>query len=320
MKTYLITGGAGFIGTNLTKELLELGNKVIVLDNFNDYYDSSIKENNIKEFLDNPNYKIYKGDIRNIFDIKEVLDNNNVDVIIHLAALVGVRSSLSNSYEYNHTNVDGTIIILDEAKIHDIKNVIIASSSSVYGNNQIPFTEDMETNNIISPYAKTKRECEKIAHEYHDKYNINIICLRFFSVYGPHQRPDEAIHKFVDLMYQDKTIPLYGDGTSTRDYTYVGDIVDGIIKSSDYLFNNDDVYDVLNLGSSSSISLNKLIDILSDELKIKPHIANYPIQPGDVNHTKADITKAYKLIGYKPKYKIEDGIRNFIKAYKDEHR
>lgn len=320
MKTYLITGGAGFIGTNLTKELLDQGNRVIVLDNFNSYYDNSIKKNNIKPFLNNPNYILYKGDIRNIFDIKEVLDNNNVDVIIHLAALVGVRSSLNNSYEYNHTNVDGTITILDEAKIHNIKNVIIASSSSVYGNNSIPFTEEMETNNIISPYAKTKRECEKIAHEYHDKYNINIMCLRFFSVYGPHQRPDEAIHKFVDLMYQDKTIPLYGDGTSTRDYTYVGDIVDGIIKSSNYLLSNKDVYEVLNIGSGNSISLNNLVELLINELNINPTIKKCSVQPGDVDHTKADITKAYKLIGYKPKYTIKEGIHKYIKSYKEEHR
>lgn len=320
MKTYLITGGAGFIGTNLTKELLDQGNRVIVLDNFNSYYDNSIKENNIKPFLNNPNYILYKGDIRNIFDIKEVLDNYTIDVIVHLASLVGVRPSLNNPYEYNHTNIDGTIVLLDEAKIHNINNIIIASSSSVYGNNPIPFNEDMETNNMISPYAKTKRECEKIAHEYHDKYDMNIMCLRFFSVYGPHQRPDEVIHKFVDLIYHNEEIPLYGDGTSTRDYTYVGDIVDGIIKSSNYLLNNKDVYEVLNIGSGNSISLNNLVELLSNELNINPTIKNCSIQPGDVSHTKADITKAYKLIGYKPKYTIKDGIHKYIKSYKEEHR
>lgn len=320
MKTYLITGGAGFIGTNLTKELLDQGNRVIVLDNFNSYYDNSIKKNNIKPFLNNPNYILYKGDIRNLFDIKEVLDNYTVDVIVHLAALVGVRPSLNNPYEYNHTNIDGTIVLLDEAKIHNINNIIIASSSSVYGNNPIPFNEDMETNNMISPYAKTKRECEKIAHEYHDKYDMNIMCLRFFSVYGPHQRPDEAIHKFVDLMYNYEDIPLFGDGNSTRDYTYVGDIVDGIIKSSEYIFNNNHVYHVLNLGTGNQTSLNDLILLLSDELKINPAITRLPKQLGDVDHTCADITKAYKIIGYKPKYTINEGIKEFIKSYKNEHR
>ena len=320
MKTYLITGGAGFIGTNLTKELLASGNKVIVLDNFNTYYDNNIKYNNIISYTNNPNYLLYKGDIKDRTDIKEVLDNNHVDIIIHLAALVGVRSSIDNELEYYRNNVNGTITLIEEARNHNINNIVLASSSSVYGNNPIPFKEDMDLNSIISPYAKTKRACELIAKDYHELYDMNIICLRFFSVYGPHQWPDEAIHKFVDLMYNYEDIPLYGDGNSTRDYTYVGDIVDGIIKSSEYIFNNNHVYQVLNLGTGNQTSLNDLILLLSDELKINPAITRLPKQLGDVDNTCADITKAYKIIGYKPKYTINEGIKEFIKSYKNEHR
>ena len=236
MKTYFITGGAGFIGSTLTEKLLNEGNSVVTIDNFNDYYSPELKEINIKEFLNNPNYKLYRGDIRNRSDIKKVMDENNIDVIVHLAAMAGVRPSIEDPILYQEVNGVGTQNILEEAKLHNIKNLVMASSSSVYGNcKEVPFKEDMIVDYAISPYAATKKANEVMAHVYHKLNNMNIIMLRFFTVYGPKQRPDLAINKFTRLMLNDEEIPMYGDGSTSRDYTYVDDIVNGIEKSCDYV-------------------------------------------------------------------------------------
>lgn len=318
MKTYLVTGGAGFIGSSLTEKLLNEGNRVIAIDNFCDYYSPLLKEKNIKDFLDNPNYKLYRTDIRNSEDIKKIFSDNKIDVIVHLAAMAGVRPSIENPLLYQEVNGMGTQNILESAKLNNIKSLVMASSSSVYGNcKEIPFRENMIVDFAISPYAATKKSNEVMAHVYHKLNNMNIIMLRFFTVYGPKQRPDLAINKFTRLMLEGKSIPMYGDGTTSRDYTYIDDIVDGIIKSCDYVENNDNVYEIINLGSNNPISLKEMINTIGEVLNVEPNIEVLPMQPGDVDRTYADITKANKLLGYNPSITFKEGIEKFVEWYKN---
>ena len=320
MKTYLVTGGAGFIGSSLTEKLLNEGNRVIAIDNFCDYYSPLLKEKNIKDFLDNPNYKLYRTDIRNSEDIKEIFDENEIDVIVHLAAMAGVRPSIENPLLYQEVNGMGTQNILEAAKLNNINSLVMASSSSVYGNcKEIPFRENMIVDFAISPYAATKKSNEVMAHVYHKLNNMNIIMLRFFTVYGPKQRPDLAINKFTRLMLEGKSIPMYGDGTTSRDYTYIDDIVDGIIKSCDYVENNDNVYEIINLGSNNPISLKEMINTIGEVLNVEPNIEVLPMQPGDVDRTYADITKANKLLGYNPSITFKEGIEKFVLWYKENN-
>lgn len=317
MTTYFITGGAGFIGSSLTKKLLEKGNKVVTIDNFCDFYNTKIKENNIKEFEENKNYKIYRADIRDRQAIKKIFDENEIDIVMHLAAMAGVRPSIENPVLYQEVNCMGTQNILEEMKAHNIKNLIMASSSSVYGNcKEVPFREDMVVDYAISPYAATKKANEVMTHVYHKLFDMNVIMLRFFTVYGPKQRPDLAINKFTRLMLEDKEIPMFGDGTTSRDYTYIDDIVDGIQRSCEYCMNNKDVYEILNIGNSSPVSLREMIQTIGKALNKEPKIKQLPMQPGDVDRTYADISKAKKLIGYEPKVSFEQGIKNFIEWYK----
>lgn len=317
MKTYFITGGAGFIGSSVTERLLNEGNKVITIDNFCDFYDKKIKENNIKDFINNSNWKLYRDDIRNMDIIKRIFDQNKIDVVIHLAAMAGVRPSIENPVLYQDVNCMGTQNILEEMKLHGVKNGVFASSSSVYGNcKETPFREDMIVDFAISPYAATKKANEVMVHVYHKLYNMNIIMLRFFTVYGPKQRPDLAINKFTRLMLEGKAIPMFGDGTTSRDYTYIDDIVDGIIKSSDYVMNNNNVYEILNLGNSSPTSLIEMINTIGKTLGVEPKIQKLPMQPGDVERTFADVSKAKKILGYEPKTSFEEGIKNFVEWYK----
>lgn len=319
MKTYLITGGAGFIGSTLTNRLLKEENKVVVIDNFCDYYDVTLKEKNISEFIDNINYKLYRGDIRNIEDVKKVFDENNIDVVIHLAAMAGVRPSIENPILYQEVNGVGTQNILEQVKLHEVKSLVMASSSSVYGNcREVPFREDMIVDFAISPYAATKKANEVMAHVYHKLNNMNIIMLRFFTVYGPKQRPDLAINKFTRLMLNNEEIPMYGDGSTSRDYTYIDDIVDGICKSCDYVMNNDNVYEIINLGSNNPISLKQMIEVIGKTLGIEPKIKQMNMQLGDVDRTYADITKAKEMLGYKPSITFEEGIKKFVEWYKEK--
>lgn len=316
MKTYLITGGAGFIGSTLATKLLELGNRVIVIDNFCDFYDPMIKENNIKENLKNSNYKLYRVDIRDSEKIAMVFNNNVIDGVIHLAAMAGVRPSIEDPILYQEVNGLGTQNILEEARKHNVKNLVMASSSSVYGNcDKVPFNEEYIVDYAISPYAATKKANEVMAHVYHHLFDMNIIMLRFFTVYGPKQRPDLAINKFTRLMLENKEIPMYGDGTTSRDYTYIDDIVDGIIKSMRYIENNKNIYEVINLGNSSPISLIEMINTIADILGVTPNIKQLPMQPGDVEKTYADISKARRLIKYEPKISFKDGIAKFVDWY-----
>ena len=320
MKTFFITGGAGFIGSTLSEALIKSGNSVVSIDNFCDFYNPNIKNNNIEYLKTNSNFKLYKADIRDRQAIKEIFDNNNIDIVVHLAAMAGVRPSIENPLLYQEVNCMGTQNILEEMKLHNIKNGVFASSSSVYGNcKEVPFREDMIVDYAISPYAATKKANEVMAHVYHKLYNMNIIMLRFFTVYGPKQRPDLAINKFTRLMMEGKEIPMFGDGTTSRDYTYVDDIVDGIINSCKFVEENNDVYEIINLGNSSPVSLIQMINTIGKVMEYKPKINQLPMQPGDVEKTFADISKANRLLGYNPKTSFEEGIKKFVQWFKQNH-
>ncbi len=317
MQTYLITGGAGFIGSSLSERLIKEGNKVVTIDNFCDFYNPIIKENNVKELIKNPNFKLYRNDIRDRESVKRIFEENNIDIVMHLAAMAGVRPSIENPVLYQEVNCMGTQNILEEMKSHNVKNLVMASSSSVYGNcKEVPFKENMIVDFAISPYAATKKANEVMTHVYHKLFDMNVIMLRFFTVYGPKQRPDLAINKFTRLMLEDKEIPMFGDGTTSRDYTYIDDIVDGIIKSCNYVLNNKNVYEILNLGNSSPVSLKEMINTIGQVVGVDPKIKQLPMQPGDVDRTFADISKAKKLIGYNPKTSFKEGIENFVEWYK----
>ena len=317
MKTYLITGGAGFIGSSLADDLSEKNNRVVVIDNFCDFYDPKIKENNIKNALNKENYKLYRGDIRDKDLLNKIFNENNIDIVVHLAAMAGVRPSIENPVLYQEVNCLGTQNILECMKEKRIMNLVMASSSSVYGNSKtVPFKETDIVDFAISPYAATKKANEVMTHVYHKLYNMNVIMLRFFTVYGPRQRPDLAINKFTRLMLEGKKIPMFGDGSTSRDYTYIGDIVDGIERSVNYCLNNSNVYEILNLGNSSPVSLKEMINIIGKCLNVVPDIEELPMQPGDVDRTFACIDKAKDMIGYNPQTPFEEGIKKFVKWYR----
>ena len=317
MKTYFITGGAGFIGSSLAEELIK-ENNVVTIDNFCDFYDPKIKEKNVNDLLKNENFKLYRGDIRDKELLDKIFDENKIDVVIHLAAMAGVRPSIENPILYQDVNCMGTQNILEVMKKHNLKRLVMASSSSVYGNTkEVPFREDMIVDFAISPYAATKKANEVMTHVYHKLEDFNVIMLRFFTVYGPKQRPDLAINKFTRLMLEGKEIPMFGDGTNSRDYTYISDIVDGIKRSISYVENNSNVYEIINLGNSSPVTLKEMINTIAEVLSVEPQIKQLPMQPGDVDRTYADVSKANKLLGYEPKISFKTGIENFVKWYKE---
>lgn len=320
MSTYLVTGGAGFIGSNTCDRLIKEGHTVINVDNFNTYYDPTVKRSNIKHQENEERYHLMEGDIRDFDFLEGIFKENNIDVIIHLAARAGVRPSLEDPILYQNVNGLGTQNILELAQRYGVKKLVLASSSSVYGNSKtVPFKETDVVDFAISPYAATKKSNEVMGHVYHKLYDMNIIFLRFFTVFGERQRPDLAIHKFIHLMLEDKEIPVYGDGTTSRDYTYIEDIVDGIFRSVDYVSNKESVYEVLNLGSNSPISLTEMIDTISEVINIKPKINRLPMQPGDVDRTYACIDKAKTLLGYKPSITFKEGIERFYTWYLKNH-
>lgn len=320
MKTYLVTGGAGFIGSHLVDYLLKEGNEVVAVDNFNNFYDPVIKERNITEHLKNKKYKLEKLDIRDLEGLDKVFNDNKIDTIVHLAAMAGVRPSIEDPILYQEVNGRGTQNILELAKKYDVKNLVLASSSSVYGNNKVvPFSEIDVVDFAISPYAATKKANEVMGHVYHELYDMNMIFLRFFTVYGPRQRPDLAIHKFTRLISNGEVIPFFGDGNTSRDYTYIDDIIDGVVKSIRYVETEENVYEIFNLGENEPINLNTMVETIGSALNLEVKKNILPMQPGDVNHTYANIDKAKEMLGYNPSTSFKDGINKFMEWYKNEN-
>lgn len=313
MKIFL-TGGAGFIGSHLTQELLQQGHTVVTLDNFNDYYDPRIKRSNIESFLRHPRYQLLEGDILHFERLKEQL-SQGFDVVIHLAARAGVRPSLENPILYEQVNGLGTMHLLEGCRLCRIPRFIFASSSSVYGkNHQIPFSESDIVAQPLSPYAATKLAGELYCYNYHHLYQLEVACLRFFTVYGPRQRPDMAIHQFARSIYLGNPVIRYGDGQSSRDYTYYSDIVQGIIACLTAPIG----YEIFNLGESQVVSLQRLLELLQNYLGKKADIKEGKAQAGDMQMTCANIDKARKLLGYRPQVSIEVGLKSFVEWFVTE--
>jgi len=308
----LITGGAGFIGSNIAKKLMDRGDKVVLLDNFNDYYDPRLKEDRIKIFLKGYKPKLYRGDIRDAKLVEKIFKKEKIDKIIHLAAMAGVRNSLRDPKLYFDVNVMGSLNLLEAAVKYKIKNFVFASSSSVYGNNKkVPFSEFDAVDTPISPYAASKKTDELIAHVYHHIHGLNITALRFFTVYGPWGRPDMAYFLFADAILKGQSIKVYNRGKMSRNFTYVDDIATGTITVLDKAKG----YGVMNIGGDKEEALLRFIEVIEQNLGKKAKKKLLPIQPGDVPSTVADIRKLRKL-GWKPTTRIEKGIKNFVEWYK----
>ncbi len=318
-KTILVTGGAGFIGSHLVERLVEKGYLVICLDNFNDYYDPRLKENNISGVVENSNFKLIRGDILDLPLLEDIFSgtqNSTPNKVVHLAAMAGVRSSIVNPEPYVDVDVKGTVNLLETAKKYNVEQFIFASSSSVYGlNEKTPFREDDPVDLQISPYATAKRAAEIFCKTYNNLYGMPVTILRFFTVYGERQRPDMAIRKFTKLIIEDKPIPMFGDGSSLRDYTYISDCIDCIVSAID--FPKD--FEIINIGSGITISLKELIRILEKVTRKKISIKQFNMQPGDLPTTYADISKARKLFGYSPRVTIKEGIKRFFEWYKNTY-
>lgn len=335
---YLVTGGSGFIGSHLVEALLKNGHSVINVDNFDDFYDYRIKIHNTLEscgisenfaFSTKPvdieklisktrtgNYELYCQDIRDKEGLAKIFEKHEIDLVVHLAALAGVRPSIERPLEYEEVNIKGSMNLWEICKEFGVKKFVCASSSSVYGNNEsVPFSEEDNVDRPISPYAATKKCGEIMGHVYHHLYGIDMIQLRFFTVYGPRQRPDLAIHKFTKIITENQQIPFYGDGTTARDYTYIDDIIEGILKSITYLQQNSNIYEIINLGENEVITLNSMVSEIEEGLGKKADKQNLPLQPGDVLKTNADISKARNLIGYQPKTPFHNGIKNFVEWF-----
>ncbi|MBC8031973.1 MAG: GDP-mannose 4,6-dehydratase [Pyrinomonadaceae bacterium] len=323
MKNILVTGGAGFIGSHLVDRLLSEGEwQVTVVDDFNDFYDPAIKHENANRAAKNPNYRLVEADIRDKPALGKVFEQGEFQCIVHLAARAGVRPSLEQPHLYAETNINGTLNLLERAREHGIGQFVFGSSSSVYGiNAKVPFSEDDPIRQPISPYAATKGAGELLCHTYTHLYGIRCVCLRFFTVYGPRQRPDLAIRKFAQLISEGKPIPVFGDGTTRRDYTFIDDIIAGVRASIDYVGDPaKSNYEVINLGESRTVELRELISLLEKELDMPAVIDRKPLQPGDVPQTYADISKARELLGYNPQTQIEDGIKRFVGWFRGQRR
>jgi len=316
-RNILVTGGAGFIGSHLVGRLLDEGAwRVHVVDDFNDFYDPGLKRANVRAHVGREGYRLVEADIRDRDALASVFAAGEFDTIVHLAARAGVRPSLSEPLLYNETNVTGTLNLLELARRHTVRQFIFGSSSSVYGQNaKVPFAEDDPVARPISPYAATKAAGELLCHTYSHLYGLRCVALRFFTVYGARQRPDLAIHKFARLISQGKPIPVFGDGTTRRDYTYVDDIIAGVRAALDY---EATPFEAINLGESRTVELRELISLLERELGREALIDRQPPQPGDVPQTFADISKARALLGYDPQTQIEEGIRRFVEWFRNE--
>lgn len=313
-RAILVTGGAGFIGSHLVDRLLEKENlRVIVIDNFHDFYAPAIKQSNVRSHLTHANYQLVQADITDFAALSDLFAQTSFNAIVHLAARAGIRPSLEQPLQYQQTNVAGTLNLLELARQFRVKQFIFGSSSSVYGDNpHAPFQEEYLPQ-PISPYAATKAAGEMLAYTYSHLYDIQTVCLRFFTVYGPRQRPDLAIHKFARLMATGQPIPVYGDGTTERDYTYVADIVSGVLAALEY---NQTRFETINLGCSQTVPLHRVISLLEDALEVKAKVERLPMHPGDLALTHADVSKAQRLLNYSPTTTIETGIQKFVEWFK----
>jgi nucleoside-diphosphate-sugar epimerase len=312
----LVTGCAGFIGSHLTELLLDKGHTVVGLDNFDPFYAKEQKEKNLYVAKGHRNFSFLQGDICNQHDLATL--PKDIEMVIHLAAKAGVRPSIEKPKDYMETNVTGTLNLLEWMREHHITKLVFGSSSSIYGNNKkVPFSESDSVDAPISPYAFSKKSCELLTHTYHHLYRIDTINLRLFTVYGPRQRPDLAIRKFVGNILNDKPIHLFGDGSTARDYTFVLDTVNGIYSAANYLDKNKDVYETINLGNNKPVKLLELVNTIYEVLGKKPNLVFEPMQPGDVDITYADINKAKKLLGYNPVTSLKQGLESFVNWYKE---
>ena len=315
MKNILVTGGAGFIGSNLVDALLrDQNHRVVVVDNFNDFYDPQIKRHNLAAHIGRENFELVGADITDKQAMDELFARARFECVVHLAARAGVRPSLEDPIGYEESNVHGTYVLLEAARKTEVPQFIFGSSSSVYGvNAKVPFSEDDPTAQPISPYAATKIAGETACHTYSYLYGMQIVCLRFFTAYGARQRPDLAIHKFARLISEGKPIPVFGDGTTRRDYTYIDDILAGVLAAMNY---TSSTFEVINLGESQTVELRYLIELLEEAVGKKAVIDRRPLQAGDVPITYADISKARRLLNYNPQTKIETGIGKFVEWFR----
>lgn len=334
---FLVTGAAGFIGSHLSDRLLRAGHGVVGLDNFDPYYAEKLKRFYIRRARNSDRYRLVEGDVREEeaweTTTRAVLelpystasgpatggeDPAPFDAVVHLAALAGVHPSVEWPARYQSVNVGGTQQGLEFARRHGIPSFVFGSSSSVYGEREeVPFSEEDRVDRPISPYAATKRAGELLCHTHHHLFGLKVLCLRLFTVYGPRQRPDLAIHRFARLISRRQPIPRFGDGSSRRDYTYITDVLQGITAGLDYLEAHDDVYEIVNLGESETVELSRLIELVGRAMGAEPRIRAYPDQPGDVHQTYADISKARRLLGYEPTTSIEEGVDRFVRWFRD---
>jgi UDP-glucuronate 4-epimerase len=313
----LITGGAGFIGSHLCERLVQESFEITCLDNFNDSYDPGIKRKNIEALVNDHQIRLYEADIRDSEQVKKLFSEYRFDGIFHLAARAGVRPSIQNPQAYQDVNIRGSLNIFELARKFEVPKIVFASSSSVYGfNKNVPFSESHNVDNPVSPYAATKKAGELIAYTYHHLYQISINCIRFFTVYGPRQRPDMAIRKFTRLIDRGESIPVYGDGSSQRDYTYISDIIDGLVKAFEFCTG----YEIYNLGDSRTTGLLEMIRTIEKCLGKDAQMKFLPFQSGDVEITFADISKAREKLDYSPKVYFEEGMQRFICWYKQTGR
>jgi UDP-glucuronate 4-epimerase len=327
ISSILVTGGAGFIGSHLCEALLGQGRCVVLLDNFNDFYSPSTKMANLDAIRRRAaetggRLVMMQGDIRRPEDLNRAFASlaGGEGAVVHLAAMAGVRPSIENPLLYQDVNVNGTLHLLEACRRFGIRRLAFASSSSVYGNNEkVPFAESDPVDNPISPYAATKKAGELLCHNYFHLYGISVACLRFFTVYGPRQRPDLAIHKFARLMDAGRSIPFFGDGTTRRDYTYITDTLQGIAGALAWLEKTSaPVYDIFNLGESRTVDLNTLVQLLGEAMGTRPELERLPMQSGDVLCTYADIEKSRRVLGYDPQVAIEEGIPRFVEWFRGE--
>ncbi len=310
----LVTGGAGFIGSHLVEKLLNEGREVVCLDDFNDYYDPALKRQNIADIAQKDAFALCEGDIRDEEFCEQIFSKHKVTEVVHLAARAGVRPSLEDPLLYQDVNVRGTLNLLELARRNEVRKFVFGSTSAVYGNSSAaPFTEDQPATEPISPYGASKRAAELFCHSYHQLYGLPTVCLRYFTVYGPRQRPDMAIHMFTRLIEQGKPITMFGDGTTKRDYTFYSDIIQGTVAALDA----DLDFEIINLGGSETTELREMIGLIENMLGKQAEIRRLPEQPGDVRMTCADVSKAQALLGYRPQVRLREGISLFVDWYRE---